>query len=152
MLPELKILLISAMPIGELRVALPLAIGYYHLSFTQAFFWSVLGNFFPIPFIIIFLEKFSAYLMRRNYYFNRFFNWLFSYTRRRHSKKFEYWGALALVLFVAIPLPLTGAWSGAVAAFVFGIPFKKALPLIGLGIILAGLIVSGLTLGFLSFG
>lgn len=151
MIPELKILFISATPILELRAALPLAIGYYHLSFTQAFFWSVLGSFLPIPFILIFLEKFSAYLMQRNYYFNYFFTWLFSYTRRRHSKKFKNWGALALVLFIAIPLPLTGAWSGAVAAFVFRISLKKALPLIGLGIVLAGLIVSGLTLGFLSF-
>ncbi len=139
------------LPIGELRAALPLALSYYHLPFMEAFLLSVVGNFLPIPFLIIFLEKFSAYLMQKIYLLNRFFNWLFSYTRRRHSKKFEYLGALALVLFVAVPLPLTGAWSGVVAAFVFGISPKKSLPLIGLGILIAGLIVGIFSLGILRF-
>ena len=78
-------------------------------------------------------------------FFDKFFTFLFERTRRKHSKKFEKWGALALITFVAIPLPITGGWSGALAAFVFGIPFKKALPLIFSGVIIAGVIVTGLT-------
>ena len=69
--PELKTLLISMLPIGELRAALPLALSYYHLPFMEAFLLSVVGNFLPIPFLIIFLEKFSAYLMQKIYLLNR---------------------------------------------------------------------------------
>ena len=151
MLPEIKILLISMLPLIEIRGALPVALFYYSFSFPWALFWSVLGNFIPVLFLVFFLGKIANYLSQKIYFFNRFFNWLFSYTRRRHSKKFEYLGALALVLFVAIPLPLTGAWSGVVAAFVFGISPKKSLPLIGLGILIAGLIVGIFSLGILRF-
>ena len=85
--------------------------------------------------------------MSKSKFFNRFFTYLFERTRKKHNGKFEKWGALALITFVAIPLPVTGGWSGALAAFVFGIPFKKALPLIFLGVIIAGAIVTGLSLG-----
>jgi uncharacterized membrane protein len=107
---------------------------------------TVLGNFFIVPFVLIFLKSFSEFLMHRIYFFNRFLNYIFSKTRDKHSKKFKKWEHWALVVLVAVPLPFTGAWTGAVAAFLFGIPFKKALWLILLGIAIAGLIVSTLSL------
>ncbi|HDH31646.1 MAG TPA: ligand-binding protein SH3, partial [Candidatus Wolfebacteria bacterium] len=61
--------------------------------------------------------------------------------RKRHNHHFEIWKGLALILFVAIPLPFTGAWSGTVAAFIFGIPIWKAILMIGTGILISGLIV-----------
>lgn len=143
----IKTLLIAMIPIGELRVALPLALTKYNIYLPLAFLISVIGNMLPVIFIVYFLEPIHLFLSKHSRFFRWFFNWLFHYTRKRHSKKFEVLEEVALVTFVAIPLPMTGAWSGALAAFVFGIPPKKSLPLITLGVIIAGIIVSLLTLG-----
>jgi len=95
------------------------------------------------------LGPITRFLEKHFYLLDRFFIWLFERTRKKHSKKFEYWGALALISFVAIPLPMTGVWSGAVAAFVFGVPYKKSVLMISIGAVIAGLIVSLVTLGVL---
>ncbi|OWK26860.1 MAG: hypothetical protein US76_03220 [Parcubacteria group bacterium GW2011_GWA2_38_13b] len=147
MLPELKTFLIAMSPIVELRGSIPLAIEIYGLSPWSAYLWSVLGNITPIIFIILFLNKLSDYLIHNVYFFNRFFIWLFERTRRNFDKKLKYWDELALFVFVAIPLPMTGVWAGTAAAFIFGIKLKKSFPLIVLGSAAAGLIVLFLTLG-----
>jgi len=149
MTKELLTLAIAMTPIGELRVAIPIAIAVYHLPPLSAFFWAFLGNLIPGVFLLWVLEPLTRYLDDHFYVLNRFFAWLFERTRRKHSHKFEYWGALALIGFVAIPLPMTGVWSGAVAAFVFGIPFKKALFCLTVGAFIAGVIVTLATLGVL---
>ncbi len=144
---ELIVLIISMLPISELRGAIPIAVGVYEMSMLNAFCWAVLGNIIPIIFILWFLEKVSIFLSGKSYFFNRFFVWLFEKTRKRHSKKFQKFKELALILLVAIPLPFTGAWTGALAAFVFGVPIKKAFLLIILGVLIAGVIVSLVTAG-----
>lgn len=148
--PQLITLFVSMLPISELRGAIPLALALYHLPPLTAFLWAVLGNIIPVFFLLICLGPLAKYLSSHFYYFNRFFAWLFERTRRKHNHQFEIWGSLALIAFVAIPLPMTGGWTGAVAAFVFGIPFKKSLPLIFLGIIIAGFIITLTSLGFLA--
>lgn len=151
MTPEIITLLISMLPISELRGAIPVAIGVYDMSVISAFFWAVLGNIIPIIFILWGLDLLiNKFLIHRIYFFNRFFTWLFERTRRNHSRKFERFKEFALVILVAIPLPLTGAWTGALAAFVFGIPIKRAFPLIILGVLIAGLIVTLVTIGIIS--
>ncbi|MDP1628993.1 MAG: small multi-drug export protein [bacterium] len=147
---ELTTFVISMLPIVELRGALPIALVHFGLHFWPAYFWSVLGNILPAVFFVFFLEKIADYLSHRSYWFNRFFAWLFERTRQRHNHHFEIWGSLALVLFVAIPLPFTGAWSGAAAAFVFGIPPKRSIPSIIIGVLIAGLIVGSISLGILN--
>ncbi|MCK5084654.1 MAG: small multi-drug export protein [Candidatus Pacebacteria bacterium] len=149
--PELATFIVSMLPISELRGAIPLAIGVYHLNPVEAYFLAVIGNMIPVIFILKYIDPISKYLMFKSKSFNKFFTLLFEHTRRKHNGKFEKWGALALITFVAVPLPVTGGWSGALAAFVFGIPFKKALPLISLGIMIAGVIVTGLSLGVWGF-
>ncbi len=144
---ELTTFFISMLPVAELRGALPMALVYFGLPFWPAYFLAVSGNILPAAFLVFFLEKIADYLSRHNYWFNRFFAWLFERTRRRHNHHFEIWGPLALMVFVAIPLPFTGAWSGAVAAFVFGIPPKRSIPSIVAGVAIAGLAVGALTLG-----
>lgn len=144
---ELATFIASMLPIAELRGALPMALVYFGLPFWTAYFLVVIGNILPAIFFVFFLEKIAEYLGHHNYRFNRFFAWLFERTRRRHNHHFEIWGPLALMIFVAIPLPFTGAWSGAVAAFVFGIPPKRSVPSIICGVAIAGLIVGVLTLG-----
>lgn len=145
--PELATLIISMLPISELRGAIPAAIGVYHLDPIKAYLLAVVGNIIPVIFILKYINPFSEYLTSKSKIFSGFFSWLFARTRRNFNHGFEKWGALALVIFVAIPLPMTGGWSGAIAAFIFGIPFWRALFLISLGIMIAGVIVMGLSLG-----
>ncbi|TSC96517.1 MAG: Small multidrug export protein [Parcubacteria group bacterium Athens0714_26] len=147
---ELLTILIGASPLAELRGALPMAIGIFKFSPFKAYILSVLGNIIIIPFVLLFLIKFSNYLMHHSYYVNRFFTWLFERTRRKHTKQFEIWGTLALFIFTAIPLPLTGAWSACAAAFVFGVDFWKAVASIALGVLAAGLIVLAVTLSVIN--
>jgi uncharacterized membrane protein len=92
----------------------------------------------------LYLDPVSTYL-RRYRIFDSFFTWLFERTHRNHSVRFEKFGLLALTLFVAVPLPVTGAWTGCAAAFVFGIKFRHSFPAILTGVMIAGLIVTILT-------
>lgn len=148
---EIIILLTSMLPVTELRGTIPFALTVYNMPIWSAFLFSVLGNLIPAIFIIWVLDLLiNKFLIHKIYIFNRFFSWLFERTRKRHSKKFERWRDLALIILVAIPLPFTGVWTGALAAFVFGIPIKRAFPLIALGVLIAGVIVTTVTLGLIS--
>ena len=148
---ELRTLFISMLPIGELRVGIPIAVVVYKLPIWSAFFWAFIGNLIPIFFIIKGLDLLiNKLLIHRIYIFNRFFTWLFERTRRKHSHLVEKWQDLALMIFVAIPLPGTGAWTGALIAFVFGIPLKRAFPAIAAGVLIAGIVVSLITLGIIN--
>lgn len=151
MIPELKIFLIAASPILELRGSIPIALGVYHLPVFSAFWISILGNLVPVVFLLWFLGRITEFFSRHFYFFNRFFVWLFEKTRKNHTQKFARWKEFALIILVAIPLPFTGAWTGSLAAFVFGIPFKKAFLLIATGVVIAGLIVTLATLGIINF-
>lgn len=146
MTSELITFLVAALPLSELRGAIPLAILKFGFSPTKAFLISFLGNVLPVLPLLIGIEKVSGYLMHRFHWFHGFFSWLFKRTRVRHENHFHYFGDLALFVFVAIPLPLTGVYSGALAAFVFGIPKKHAFWSIIFGVMAAGLIVTFLTI------
>jgi len=143
---ELAVILIAMLPIAELRVAIPIAILNFKLSPVNAFLLAVIGNMIPVIPMLLFLEPVSAYL-RRWHAWDVFFAWLFKRTRHNHSKRFEKYGCYALTAFVGIPLPVTGAWTGCAAAFVFGIRFRHALLAIFGGVLLAGVIVTVLTVG-----
>ncbi|MBU4142219.1 small multi-drug export protein [Patescibacteria group bacterium] len=144
---ELATFLTAMTPIGELRAAIPLALGVYKMSPLSAFFWSILGNISAAAIVLLLIKPVSDFLINRFSIFERFFNFLFARTRKKFSDTQIKWGSLALIIFVAIPLPVTGGWSGALAAYLFGIPFRRALFLISVGIIIAGLIVTGAILG-----
>lgn len=133
----LKILLISMTPISELRGAIPIALGVYQMSVWLVYPVAVIGNLIPVAILLPVLK----YICPR---------WLYNHTEQRHNHKFVRWGDLALIAFVAIPLPFTGAWTGALAAFVFNIPFRRAFPLITIGVLIAGIIVTLLTLGIIN--
>ena len=146
----LRIALLSALPIAELRGAIPIALTIYKMPVFSAYIFAVLGNIVPAIFLLLFLKPFSEYL-RQLYYFDIFFEWLFKRTRRNTEKKFEKYGALFLLFFVAIPLPVTGAWTGSAAAFVLGIRFWFAFPAIAGGVMIAGVIVTLASLGIINF-
>lgn len=151
MLSELKTFLIAMTPIGELRVSIPVALNVYKLPVWSAYLFSVLGNIVPAVFWLWLLDKISRRLSQRFKIFHHIFDWLFSKTRKDHHSKFERFKEFALIILVAIPLPLTGVWTASLAAFVFGIPFKRALSFIAIGAAIAGLIVLLGTLGLTSY-
>jgi len=147
---EIATLLIAMLPIAELRGSIPIALTVYQLSIPWAYILSVIGSIIPAIFLLWLLGPVSGYLMERFVWANKFFTWLFTRTRNRFSGKYDRWGQLALMIFVAIPLPVTGVWTGSVAAFLFGIPKKTSLVLITLGSMIAGVIVTLATVGVIS--
>lgn len=145
---ELIIVLIAALPLAELRLSIPVAImkepyGFGLDPFT-AFYLSVIGNMIPVIPLLLFLEPVSNFL-RRWRIGDIFFTWLFERTHRKHNDNFEKYGTIGLAIFVGIPLPATGAWTGCAAAFIFGFKFKNAFLAILAGVICAGIVVTVLT-------
>jgi uncharacterized membrane protein len=140
----LKVLLVAASPIAELRAAIPLAILTFDLPWYHALLLSIIGNLLPVPFILLFLDTTTRLLIRVPL-FKKWLDWLFERTRRR-GEIIQKYKRIGLVLFVAIPLPVTGAWTGSLAAVLFGMGFKQAFISISLGVFIAGAIVTCLTL------
>ena len=108
---------------------------------------AVLGNMLPIPFILLFIEKIFAW-MKKSKHFHKIPDWLEKKALSK-SAQIEKYGYLGLFLFVAIPLPGTGAWTGSLIAVLFGMKPKKSLLFIFLGVLTAGLIMSLLSFGVL---
>ena len=146
--PQLATFLIAMVPISELRASIPIAIKIYELPVWSAYLWSVLGNLVPMILIVLILAPVTDFLSRNIKLFQKFFEWLFRHTRHRGEKKFEKWGEFAVFILTATPIPLLGGWTGPLAAFVFNIKLKKSMPLIILGCMTAGVIVTGLTIWF----
>ena len=143
--PRIITLVLAALPVSELRGAIPYAIVACGMSWQEAYIIAVIGNFIPVIPLLFLFESVSNYLMRYRL-FNRFFTWLFERTRRK-GRLIERFEAVGLVLFVAVPLPVTGAWTGCVAAFIFKVPLKYAIPAVLLGIMIAGTVVTLASLG-----
>lgn len=141
---ELVVLTISTLPIVELRGAVPVGISLLKMNWAWVFFLAVVGNMIPIPFILLLLGPLSRWCMK--FQAGRaFFEWLFARTRRK-SASIEKYETLGLTIFVAIPLPATGAWTGAMAAFLMGMQFHHAMLSILLGVLIAGVIMTVLSL------
>ncbi len=134
--PPLSVFLISTLPIFELRGGIPVGINVYHLPWWETFIFALLGNLFPVPFILYFLRLFHRVPIVKRY---------LERTKRR-GELVEKYEALGLSLFVAIPLPVTGAWTGAALAFLFNIRFPLAMLAITGGVFMAGIIVTVLSL------
>ena len=141
---ELVAFLISLCPVLECRGGM-IAARLMEIPFIKAFLICYLGNMIPIPFIILFIRKIFEFL-RRFKFFSKIVEKLEAKTEKNKEKvlKYEAWG---LLLFVAIPLPGTGGWTGALMAALLDIRMKKSLPIIALGVLIAGFIMSGLTYG-----
>ena len=140
-------LVVAALPISEVRGAIPLAIGVYGYSPLQAYLLSVFGNVLVIIPLLLFLGPVSDYL-RRFACGDKFFTWLFARTRSKCIRDHESFGLTALAIFVAIPLPMTGAWTGCAVAFLLGFRFWPAFAAIVAGVLVAGVIVTATVMGF----
>ena len=140
--------LISMLPIVELRGAIPFAATINtnpEITFIEALPLAVLGNILPVPFIIIFFNFFFK-LFRNVKFIGPIFQKVHNKATKHADKiqKYAYWG---LFIFVAIPFPGTGAWTGAVLASVLEMKLRRAFPIIALGVI-----ASGLIMGIISYG
>lgn len=136
---------VSMVPVAELRAGIPygVALGLdYHLAALAA----VVGNLFPVPVIIIYVRRIFAWLRKESRWLNDRISRLESKARHKGEKVQKY-GAIGLCLLVAIPLPGTGAWTGALVAALLGLRMKQAMPAIILGVIIAAAIVLALTYG-----
>ncbi|MAG14337.1 MAG: small multi-drug export [Dehalococcoidales bacterium] len=144
-IPEgLIVIIVSALPIVELRGALPLAINFFQIPWYWALCLAIIGNLFPVPFLLLLSES-IAKMVSRVGSGKKLVDWVFHRTRQR-GRIIERYEKIGLVLFVAIPLPFTGAWTGSLAAFLFGLKFHHAFLTILCGIIIAGAIVTCLSL------
>ncbi len=146
---ELFTFLAGMAPIGEMRAAIPLGLGIYKMPPLAAYFWAVSGNIVSTALAIYIIAPAANFLMAHSELSRRFMSYIFERTRKKYDGAYEKWGNLALIIFVAIPLPMTGAWTAAIIAFLFGIPFWRALFLISAGVTIGGFLVLGASLGVL---
>lgn len=142
---ELIIFIISLFPILELRGGL-IAAQLLGVDLVRAFIICFIGNMLPIPFILLFIRKIFKFLRR----FKPFGKVVEFFERKAEKngekvRKYELWG---LFILVAVPLPGTGGWTGALVAALMDIRMKKSLPVIALGVLVAGIIVSAFMYGF----
>ena len=144
---------VSMVPLIELRGAVPIGTGL-GLPWHYTLIVSIIGNCLPIPFILFFVKKILAWMRTCNVkLFARVSNWLFE-KAEKNRPKIEKYASFGLFLFVAIPLPGTGAWTGALVASVFDMNKRKASLSIFGGVLTAGIIMTLISqgvLGFLSF-
>ena len=148
-------LILTIMPVTELRVGLPLAIVYAtenNIPIFLIFSLVVLLNILLIFFVFYFLDNLHKLFMNWNFYKQCFEKYMKIFQKKvdKFEKKYKARGFIALVLFVAVPLPGTGAWSGCLVAWLLGLDRKKSILSIALGVLIAGLIVLLGTLGFLN--
>ena len=135
--------LVSMVPVIELRGAIPIGVAR-GLPFWAAVLVSIIGNLVPVPFIIIFIKKIFAFMREKMPKLNGLVTRLENKANSKSEtvQKYAFWG---LFIFVAIPLPGTGAWTGALIAAMLEMPLKKAFPSIMLGVLSAGAIVTFIT-------
>jgi uncharacterized membrane protein len=142
----LQVALLSMAPISELRGAIPLGIAVYHLNPLFVTIWSMIFNLIPAIAVILFFNAIMPWVKAH-------FPWLgklvekFSQTRQeKHRQKIEKYGIWAIMAFVAIPFPLTGAWTGSLLSVLFEMPRFKSIAAVGGGILISGSIVLSITL------
>jgi uncharacterized membrane protein len=140
---EIKVFLISMIPIFELRGSIPIGVHRYKLPYWKVIPISIVGNMFPIFFILLFFD-FVTKIFFKVPFLKKILEAIFARTRRKTAviKKYE---EIGLMLFVAIPLPITGAWTGSLAAYLFGLKFWKSILFIFLGVCIAAVVVTFLT-------
>lgn len=145
--PELATILMAMTPVGELRLALPVAILAYHLPAWEAFVLSVIGNAIPAMIILCFAGRFHAWVDKEAGHWGKTWHDYLASAQRKFSGDYAKYGLIGLMIFIGVPIPGTGAWTGAIAAFVFGIPIKKSWPYVLGGIIISGIITLLVTVG-----
>ena len=143
------VFLISMVPLIELRGAIPYAVGF-GLPLVPSLILAVIGNMLPVPFIIVYIRRIFAWL---RLHWKRLDGLITRLEKRAEGKgeAVEKYGTWGLLILVAIPLPGTGAWTGALVAALLNLKLRKAVPVIFVGVCIAAIIMMALTIGFTHF-
>ena len=148
---ELCVFFCSMIPIIELRGAIPMGAAFNAtlggMPFWLTYFLSVLGNMLPVPFILLFIKKMIKWMsVSKVKFFNKIANFLLNKVEKKRDKieKYSFWG---VCLFVAVPLPVTGAWTGSLVAAMIDMKFWKALLSCLIGVMIAGVVMTIVSYG-----
>jgi len=140
--------LVSMIPVVELRGGIPFGVAA-GLPVWAAYLAAVIGNLIPVPFIIVYIRRIFQWLRRRFPKLNHVVDRLEAkaHLKGERVSKYKY---LGLAVFVAVPLPGTGAWTGSLAAAFLDMPLRRAIPSVVAGVLVAGFAISALTYGVAS--
>lgn len=141
---EVTVFIVSLMPVLELRGGL-IAARIMNMDVLRAFIVCYIGNMLPIPFILLFIRKIFDWMRHWKHLGKLIIR--MEKKAEKHRGTIEKYGVWGLLLLVAVPLPGTGGWTGALVAAIMDIRMRKALPVIAIGVFIAGLIVAGLSFG-----
>lgn len=143
---ELCVLFCSMIPIIELRGAIPMG-AIFGMPWWQSYLLSVIGNMIPVPFILLLIKAVIGWMSRSKIqFFNKIANFLLKRVEKRRAQieKYSFWG---VCLFVAVPLPVTGAWTGSLVAAMIDMKFWKAFLSCLFGVMIAGVIMTLISYG-----
>ena len=141
---HLKVFILSMLPITELRGSIPWGIKFYSLSVLEIVILSIIGNILIGILILYAIGPIMQYLSR-NYLFKNILNYIFKRTKKKGKMIYllKFYG---LIMFVGIPLPLTGVWTGSLAAYLFGLSRKKSIIAVTIGVLISSIIVTSISL------
>jgi uncharacterized membrane protein len=148
---ELITFILGTLPLGEARFAIPWGMTFGNLTPAEAYFWGSFGNLIAITIAILLMDPIVNFLRKNYTFFDKLLEKIFHKTRHRHSASFLRFGALFLVIFIAIPIPGSGGYSGVLIAWLFGVNKKVAMILVSIGVLISGLTILGITTGALAF-
>jgi uncharacterized membrane protein len=142
----LSVILLSALPVTELRVSLPIALFYYDLPVWESVILSAIGNIIPLPAVFFIIPPFLIFAESRSPALHRFFQNQLRWLEQKYADRYHAYGALFLFLFVAVPFPGSGVWTGSLLAVIFGMKPRYSVPAILFGMLASALIVLILSL------
>ncbi len=137
-------------PLTELRLAIPFGYAQFDLNIWLIVLAGILGNIFVVALVLLLLPLIVNFFWQIAV-FREILEIIFKHTRHKYSGKISRWGEIALILFVAIPLPGSGGWTGALIAYLFGLSYWKSMKFISIGLTIAGVLVGLLTIGIDKF-
>jgi uncharacterized membrane protein len=140
-----QIFFFSMVPWLEARYVIPFSMIQYGWEWWRAFPLAVVGNMLPVPFILLFFSSVERFL-RRYPFWSRIMDWLFKWNRKKAGGKIRKYKYLGLLVFVAVPIPFTGAWTGSLIAYLFNLKFSRSVFIIFIGVVCAALIMIAITL------
>ena len=148
--PSLVIVVMAALPVLEVRLAVPVALEVFNMPVFAGAFFAFIGSVIPAFFIPTLLHWFEGPCRRHIPVCARALDWSAVHVERRYTKRYRALGILGLVLFVAVPIPMTGVWTGSLAAWLFRMKKRYVIPAIMIGSAISTVIVTLMTLGFFS--
>lgn len=139
--PAIAVMLLAFSPVGEVRVSIPVAMLVYDMGWGEAIVWSLIGNLAVAP-VAAWIYAAAEKLLRRGERTAALLDRIYERTRNKNSKRVERMQEAAVALFIAVPVPGSGAWSGVLVAHVFGLQWKKAWSYYYAGVVISTFVVA----------